>query len=161
MRMGEGVEWALHCCLNLTWVEDGEAVTATKLARFYGLPRDYLNKQLQALSRAGVMSSVPGPRGGFRLARTAEAITVLDVVVAIEGREPAFRCDQILAAGPGGSADVDYVETCLISQTLRAADLAWRRELASRTIADLKASVEQRYPHTPQRTRDWFLNLPA
>lgn len=158
--MSEGVEWALHCCLNLTWVEDGGAVTATQLARFYDLPRDYLNKQLQALSRAGVMSSVPGPRGGFRLARTAEAITVLDVVVAIEGREPAFRCDEILAAGPGGSADVDYVETCLISQTMRAADLAWRRELASRTIADLKASVEQRYPDTPQSTRNWFLNLP-
>jgi len=161
MRMSQGVEWALHCCLNLTWVGDDEAMTATKLARFYGLPRDYLNKQLQALNRAGIMFSVPGPRGGFRLARSPQAITVLDVVVAIEGPEPAFVCDSILAAGPGGSADVDYVQTCLISQTMRAADLAWRRELASRTIADLKASVEQRFPHTPQQTRDWFLNLPA
>ena len=34
----------------------------------------------------------------------AENITVLDIVVASEGPEPAFTCDQILAAGPGGTS---------------------------------------------------------
>src|SRR4051812_21587601 len=85
MRMSEGVEWALHSCLNLAWVEPGEAMTAARLAAFYELPTAYLNKQLQALARAGIVTSTPGPRGGFRLARPPERITLLDVVTAIEG----------------------------------------------------------------------------
>ncbi|NED55319.1 Rrf2 family transcriptional regulator, partial [Micromonospora aurantiaca] len=51
--MNEGVEWAIHSCLNLTWLEPGEAVTAARLAAYYELPAAYLNKQLQALARAG------------------------------------------------------------------------------------------------------------
>ncbi|MCX4390637.1 Rrf2 family transcriptional regulator [Micromonospora peucetia] len=154
--MTEGVEWALHSCLNLTWSEPGQAVSAARLAAFYQLPTAYLNKQLQALVRAGILSSTSGPRGGFRLARAAEAITVLDVVVAIEGPEEAFRCEQILRQGPGGRGDVDYRQVCLVSQTMRRADLAWRRELAGQTLADLRATVQQRYPDTPGNTRDRF-----
>ncbi|WP_243742722.1 RrF2 family transcriptional regulator [Actinorugispora endophytica] len=156
--MSEGVEWALHSCLNLTWVESGEAVTATRLAAFYGLPAAYLNKQLQALARAGILSSTSGPKGGFRLAREPERITLLDVVTAIEGPEEAFRCDEILRRGPGGKEGVDYRTTCLISRAMGAAELAWRQELAARTIADLKADVERGFPHTPQATRNRFAN---
>ena len=39
---------------------------------------------------------------------------------------------------------------------MRRADLAWRQELAGQTIADLRESVEQTYPSTPERTRAWF-----
>lgn len=152
--MSEGVEWALHSCLNLSWVEPGRAVPAARLAAFYDLPAAYLNKQLQALARAGIVSSVPGPRGGFQLARGPEAITLLDVVTAIEGSDEAFRCDEILRQGPGGDAETDYRQTCLISQGMRRADLAWRRELAAQTLADLRSAVEQRYPAAPENTRD-------
>ncbi|GAA2624163.1 Rrf2 family transcriptional regulator [Actinomadura fulvescens] len=159
MRMNEGVEWALHSCLNLTWVDDGQAVTAAKLAAFYQLPAAYLNKQLQALARAGILTSTSGPRGGFRLARKPEDITVMDVVTAIEGPEEAFRCEEILRQGPGGREDADYRATCVISQSMRRAELAWRAELAGQTIADLKATVEGRFPHVPGDTRNWFANL--
>ncbi|GAA4706619.1 RrF2 family transcriptional regulator [Phytohabitans rumicis] len=152
--MNEGVEWALHSCLNLSWVEPDRAVTAAKLAAFYNLPTAYLNKQLQALARAGILSSTSGPKGGFRLARALDAITLLDVVIAIEGADEAFRCTEILKDGPGGDPTVDYRETCVLSQAMRSADLAWRRELAARTIADIRATVEARFPGTPERTRD-------
>ncbi|NRQ35508.1 Rrf2 family transcriptional regulator [Nonomuraea sp. NN258] len=159
MRMNEGVEWALHSCLNLSWATPGEAVTAGKLAAFYDLPAAYLNKQLQALARAGILTSTSGPRGGFRLARSPEEITLLDVVTAIEGPEDAFKCEQILAQGPGGRPDVDYRAHCVISQSMRSAELAWRRELAGRTLADLKATVERRFPHVPETTRNGFANV--
>jgi Rrf2 family protein len=161
MRMGEGVEWALHSCLNLTWVKPGQAVTAVRLAAFYDLPAAYLNKQLQALTRAGILSSSSGPRGGFQLARSPEAITLLDVVVAIEGPDEAFRCDEILRQGPGGDAKIDYRQTCLISQGMRRADLAWRRELAAQTLADVKTAVERQFPAAPQNTRNRLAALRA
>jgi Rrf2 family protein len=159
MRMNAGVEWALHSCLNLTWAEPGETVTATKLAAFYDLPAAYLNKQLQALARAGIVASTSGPRGGFRLARRPEDITVLDVVTAIEGPEEAFRCTEILRQGPDGRAEVDYRRTCVVSVTMHRAELAWRRELAGRTIADLKAAVERQHPAVPEQTRSHLANL--
>lgn len=159
MRMNAGVEWALHSCLILTWAEPGETVTAAKLAAFHDLPAAYLNKQLQALAKVGILSSTSGPRGGFRLARRAENITVLDVVTAIEGPEEAFRCAEIMRQGPGGRADVDYRKTCAVSQTMRRAELAWRQELAGRTIADLQADVERKHPYVPDDTRNHLANL--
>ncbi|MDT0445241.1 RrF2 family transcriptional regulator [Streptomyces johnsoniae] len=159
MRMGEGVEWALHSCLNLTWIEPGEAMTAARLAAFYQLPPAYLNKQLQALVRAGIVTSTPGPRGGFRLARAPEEITLLDVVTAIEGTGEAFRCDEVLRRGPGGREDVDYRQQCVVAQSMRRAELAWRKELAGRTLAEVKATVEKRHPGTPASTRSWFAGL--
>lgn len=152
--MSEGVEWALHCCLNLTWAEPGEAVTATKLAAFYDLPTAYLNRQLQALARAGIVSSTSGPRGGFRLARDPATITLLDIVTAIEGGQEAFRCQEIMRQGPGGRDNVDYRKHCLVSQAMRRADLAWRRELAAQTIADIKIAVEGSHPGTPKTVRN-------
>ncbi|MFB9525550.1 RrF2 family transcriptional regulator [Nonomuraea roseola] len=156
MRMSEGVEWALHSCLNLSWIETGEAMTAARLAAFYNLPTAYLNKQLQALARAGILTSTSGPRGGFRLARPLDRITLMDVVTAIEGGEEAFRCEQILRAGPGGSPHVDYKSNCVVSQAMRKAELAWRRELAGQTLADIRNTVESRFPGTPDGTRAWF-----
>jgi Rrf2 family protein len=156
--MNEGVEWALHSCLNLCWVL-GEPMTAARLAAFYGLPAAYLNKQLQALTRAGILSSTSGPKGGFQLARTPENITLLDIVVAVDGPEEAFRCMQILRSGPAGDAATDYVKTCLISQAMRRADLAWRTELAGQTIADLKRAVERTYPGAPESARRWFATV--
>ncbi|WP_406297735.1 RrF2 family transcriptional regulator [Embleya sp. NBC_00888] len=153
MQMSEGVEWALHSCLNLAWAESGTAVTATKLAAFYGLPAAYLNKQLQALARAGIVTSTSGPRGGFRLARALKDITLMDVVVAIEGPDPAFRCQQILHNGPDADPTADYRTSCAIAQAMSRADLAWRHELATQTLADLRTTVESRSPETPELTR--------
>ncbi|MEU7748949.1 MULTISPECIES: Rrf2 family transcriptional regulator [unclassified Nonomuraea] len=156
--MSEGVEWALHTCLNLAWVEEDRAVPTSTLAAFYELPPAYLNKQLQALVRAGILASTSGPRGGFRLARDPGKITVLDVVAAIEGTREAFECAEILRRGPGGVPGIDYRKTCVISQTMRQAELNWRRELAGRTLADLKSTVEERFPAVPGQTRHGLTN---
>jgi Rrf2 family protein len=160
MKMNEGVEWAVHSCVNLCFIP-GEAVTAKRLAAFYELPTAYLNKQLQALTRAGILSSTSGPKGGFQLAKAPEKITLLDVVTAIDGGEEAFRCTQILKAGPGADAKTDYRKTCVVSMSMRKAELTYRRELAAKTIADIVTQVEGSYPETADSTRRWFANLKA
>lgn len=156
--MNEGVEWALHSCVNLCWIP-GETVTTKRLAAFYELPTAYLNKQLQALTRAGILSSTSGPKGGFQLARRPDKITLLDIVIAIDGPDEAFRCAEILKAGPGADPKADYRNSCLVSQAMRKAELNYRRELASQTIADIVATVEQTFPQAPENTRAWFANL--
>src|SRR5690242_10024706 len=129
MRIGEGVEWGLHCCVVLASLPPQRTLSATRLAEFHDLPPAYLAKHLQALSRAGIVESVPGPRGGYRLARPAETITVLEVVEAIDGEEAAFRCTEIRQCGPARVAADKYVRRCGIARTMAAAERAWQREL--------------------------------
>ena len=149
--MSQGVEWALHTCLNLSWLD--APVPTNTLAAYYDLPPAYLNKQLQALVRAEILTSTSGPRGGFQLARAPEAVSLLDIVTAIEGPEELFRCDQILSKGPGDHAGVDYRQSCAFAHAMRGADVAWRLELAGKTMADVRADVERRHPKSPDNTR--------
>jgi Rrf2 family protein len=160
MRMGAGVEWGLHCCLALAWLDGpgADAVPTAKLATLFDLPPVYLKKRLQALARAGIVVSEPGARGGFRLARAPERITLMDVVVANEGADPAFRCDEIRQRGPLIDPDSpDYQHPCGVATAMRRAELAWRRELARQTVADLMAEAPR---SAPGRMRTRYANLP-
>ena len=57
-----------------------------------------------------------------------------------------FRCDGILGNVPGADTEQNFVRTCLISQTMRQAELAWRQALARQTIAGIADSMERRFP---------------
>ena len=85
MRLNEGVEWGIPVCLLLARLADEAPISGRRLAESHELPTAYTAKQLQALVRAGVLTSTSGPRGGFRLARSADQISLLDIVDAIEG----------------------------------------------------------------------------
>lgn len=137
MRLGQGVEWALHCCSVLAGVPPERVVPAAKLAELHDVPPAYLAKHLQALSAAGIVESVAGPRGGYRLARPAEEVTVLDVVLAVEGDEPAFACTEIRQSGPTACAPSAYPKPCGIARIMWAAEDAWRESLGAHTVADL------------------------
>ncbi|CAM02255.1 RrF2 family transcriptional regulator [Saccharopolyspora erythraea] len=156
MRMSEGVEWALHSLLALAWLDDGRPVPTSRLAAGNDLPPAYLNKQLQALVRAGLLVSTPGARGGFSLARPPEKITLMDVVAAIEGPEEAFRCTEIRRRGAGANAPRrEFESPCAIATAMRRAELAWRRELAAQTLADVRAAAEEHAPTAAERLRRW------
>lgn len=141
MRLSEGVEWALHCATLLAMVPPGAALPAARLAEYHGVPEAYLAKHLQSLSRAGVVEAVPGRRGGYRLARPADDITVLDVVEAVDGGEPAFRCAEIRRRGPAGQPDRAYRRRCGIDAAMARADEAWRHELRRQSIGDVVRSL--------------------
>ncbi|WP_431780902.1 RrF2 family transcriptional regulator [Streptomyces chumphonensis] len=156
--MSEGVEWALHGVLNLAWIGLDRPVTAARLAAYHELPAPYFNKQLQALARAGIVTSTSGPRGGFRLARPLTQITLMDVVTAIEGPEEAFRCAEIRQQGPGAGSPSSDQKPCAFAHAMARAELAWRRELARQTLDDVREQAERQAPGAPERIRRWFLN---
>lgn len=72
--------------------EDGSLRLAQDLARELNLPGPYLAKILQNLVQAGVLISVRGPKGGYRLVKHASGITVGDVVEALEGPDALEGC---------------------------------------------------------------------
>ena len=141
MRLSEGVEWGLHCCVVLAVLPDGAALSTGRLAEFHGVPIAYLAKHLQSMSRAGILVAGTGPRGGYRLARPPADISVLDVLEALDGDEPAFQCLEIRRRGPTAVPAREYPTMCGIHRVMVDADAAWRAELARASIADLAAGV--------------------
>jgi DNA-binding IscR family transcriptional regulator len=119
----------------------GEALPAARLAEFHGAPGAYLAKHLQALASAGILESVQGPAGAIAWPGRRRQITILDVVDAVEGDEPAFRCTEIRQRGPAAGPPDAYPRRCGIALAFDAADAAWRSELAAHTVADLLAGV--------------------
>jgi len=153
MKMSEGVEWAVHCCLTLVWLGNEGPVSTAKLAAAFEVPSHYLNKFLQSLVRADILTSSAGAKGGFQLAKAPDRITLLDVVIAIEGDEWAFRCTEIRQRGAGCYAKPnEFARPCGIAAAMQRAEMAWRNELAATTIADLlKGSPSS----SAQRIKRW------
>ncbi|MEV0844568.1 Rrf2 family transcriptional regulator [Streptomyces sp. NPDC049954] len=159
MKLREGVEWAVHCCINLSWISPDRAVPAARLAAFHDLPTAYLNKQLNALGSVGIVASRSGPRGGFRLNREPESISLMDVAAAIDGSAQAFLCTGIRHHGPAGRISgpaAAHRTTCTVAQAFSTAELAWRRRLADHTIAELADTVRRANPTAPDQVRRWF-----
>jgi Rrf2 family protein len=132
-------------------------VPAARLAELHDVSPTYLAKQLQALSRAGLIHSVQGHAGGYELTRAAEEITVLDVVEAVDGPRPAFVCTEIRQRGPLATPPEACLTPCPISRAMTAADDAWRAALKAITIADLAHEVTGDYgPETFAGIRAWL-----
>lgn len=146
MKVPEGVEWALHCVALAA--QAAGPVRRETFARHYELPEAYLAKHLQALVRGGVLVATSGPRGGYRLARPPDQITVLEVVEAIDGSARPFTCQEIRRRGEHGATPEECRRPCTIDGMMARAHNAWRSSLREWTIADIvrrtPASVRRR-----------------
>lgn len=137
MKLGDGVEQAIHSVGMLAGLSEGGVLSAAALAEFHGVSTSYLLKHLQSLSSAGIVATVPGPKGGYRLARQTDKITLLDIVLAVEGPQPAFRCAEIRQRGPNPLPGRYFTKPCGINAAMLKAEKVYRAELAKTTIADI------------------------
>ena len=83
--ISQTAEYALRTVLHIAERHDtGGAVSARELARALDLPPNYISKTLYLLARAGVLTSMRGRSGGFRLARSPKEVLLLDVVAPFD-----------------------------------------------------------------------------
>lgn len=146
MQLPKGVEWAAHSLVVLQRLGSARPVSSAVLAQVHGLSAPYLNKHLQRLAAAGLLTSTSGPSGGFALARPAQKITLADVVDALEGRGPIFRCTEIRCQGVfrDDAARFKASGPCGVAAAMNAAEDAWRSSLAQVSVADLAAGIDAR-----------------
>jgi len=150
VRLPESTEWVLHAVTSLAQLDERATASAAQLAAHFDVPPAYLAKQLQGLVRGGVLHATTGPRGGFRLARPAADITLLDVVEAVDGRTSFYQCNEIRQRGRGASPPEQCRRTCGIAAQMYAAEAAYRESLAAVSIADLVSGLPR---GVAQRTR--------
>jgi Rrf2 family protein len=140
----------LHCLLHLV-SNTGRSVEASArdLAELQGVSVEYLSKIFTKLHRAGLVAATEGTAGGFALARAADKISVLEVIVAIDGKKPLFDCKNIrLGCAVFGSEVPRWAAkgVCSIHAVMLEAEANMRTALASRSLADLVKRVEAKAP---------------
>ncbi len=92
MRMSTRGRFGLRALLTLAEDERSAPISVARLAELMTVSADYLMQLFVKLRRAGLVKSIRGPRGGFRLARPAAQITVGDVIRAAEGPIAVVAC---------------------------------------------------------------------
>ena len=85
MYISAQADYAMRALLTMAASDSARPIKAEALARSQGMPVQFLENILGELRRAGLIVSQRGSEGGYRLARPASAITVAEVIRALEG----------------------------------------------------------------------------
>jgi Rrf2 family iron-sulfur cluster assembly transcriptional regulator len=104
-------------------------VSGERIAAGEGLSGRALARPLKALARAGVLTSATGPGGGYRLARPARSISLLEIVEAIDG--------PVRGKGPGVGGAAGHRLDDRLQRVCNDAAGAVRRRLRQVSLADL------------------------
>jgi FeS assembly SUF system regulator len=137
-----GVVLACHIASH-----QGQCHNAYDLAESTGLPAPTVSKLLAALAKAGILISIRGAKGGYRLARSAEQITAADIVTAVDGPIALTIC---LEQGDG-VCDVESL--CPTRRGWHRLNEAIRTALASVPLSELALGVPMEpLPWPPGKT---------
>jgi Rrf2 family protein len=134
VRLNARVDYALRAVVELASALGSAArpVTSERLATAQAIPPKFLESILLQLRRAGIVESQRGPEGGYWLARPADAISLADVIRAIDGPLANIRGQRPEDVGYHGAAAA--LQEVWIA--LRASE---RQILELVTIADVAA----------------------
>ncbi len=78
-------KYGLSAILAIATAQDHKPVQSKSIAEKYRIPQPYLEQLLLDLKKAGLIHSIRGCYGGYTLAKSPEQLTVLDVVLSLEG----------------------------------------------------------------------------
>jgi Rrf2 family protein len=85
MKLTHASSYALYAMVHIAGHKPNVPLASHEIAQAHDIPERFLLKVLKPLVSAGLLHSVKGPRGGYRLAKAANQITMLEVVEAVEG----------------------------------------------------------------------------
>ena len=92
LRLSKKADYALMAMKHLAMRTDAASASAREIAEQYDIPLELMAKVLQRLARRGLVISLQGTRGGYRLGRETSKISVADIIEAIEGPLRVTAC---------------------------------------------------------------------
>jgi Rrf2 family protein len=156
MKLTSQEEYGLRCILSLARGQAQEAalvrmgaaggttgsapLTIGQIAELEGLSTEYAGKLMGILTRAGLVESVRGRNGGYRLARPARSVCVSEVLAALGDKlyRPTETCDRF----SGDSTFCVHSNTCSIRSLWSGLQLLLDWVLSRTTLHDLVATNE-------------------
>jgi FeS assembly SUF system regulator len=137
IRMSRIADYGIVLMAHLAAQADGASHNAREVAADTGLPVPVVSKILKALARAGLLESHRGAKGGYSLGRPADAITVPEMIQALEGPIGLTECTQQPGACPQEAS-------CHVREPWQRINQVVHEALTRVTLADLSAPVPGR-----------------
>jgi Rrf2 family protein len=131
MNVGRRVDYAVRALCYLAARPEGNLVPRAEIQQRQQVPPHYLSKILRALVSAGLLESVPGAKGGFRLGRAPAEISVRDVYESVEGPLALIEC---VGEHEGACC---FAPVCTQIEIWRGAQLVLSRYLEQVSIQDI------------------------
>ena len=143
--------------LLLACLPEGAELPAANLAAFHDLSAGGVAELMQKLTAAGLVLASPGRGGGYRLARAAGEISVLEIVTALDGIAPEFHCREIRRDGVCAGVAGRFSPRCAVAGVMDGAVEAWRAALRQVTLAALvRRSARSVDPSHQAATAVWL-----
>lgn len=110
---------------------DDQVVTARMLSEASHVPMPTVGKVMKSLARAGIVESLRGKKGGYKLARPASRITVAELIAALEGPVAMTECSL------GTACECDIELRCPVRTNWKRINEVVRQALDSVSLQDL------------------------
>lgn len=136
MQITRQTEYAIKTLIELGLVPNGQLISNKVISQRHDIPEEFLHKTIQMLSRAGLVVTQRGVQGGVRLARPLDAITIADVIEAMEGPIALNVC-----LSPGYFCS--NMGNCKVREVLSKAQNAMMQELNQKSLADIVAEGKE------------------
>jgi Rrf2 family protein len=132
MKLNQTIAYAVAAMTYMASQPAGSLVSNTTLSKATKAPQRYLLQILRKLVNAGVLNSVRGVQGGYRLAKPANKIVLLEIVEAVDG--PIGQCERVDLPSMSAKAAAGMVSA------FKAVEADARKRLGAITLADLRAA---------------------
>jgi Rrf2 family cysteine metabolism transcriptional repressor len=137
MKIGSKGDYGLRALIDLAEHHgSGKIIQAKDIAERQAIPKDYLALIMIDLRKAGLVKSIRGPGGGYRLAQSPEELTMGQALRALEGPVTLLDCTTDL-----GFAECSISLRCRMRNVWIEANRAVMAILDATTIADLRSPV--------------------
>lgn len=130
IALGKHGDYAVRAMLDIARHWNGMPRKAREIAASMDIPPGFLRQVLADLVSQGLLSSTAGPKGGYRLNRPPEEITLLDIIEPREQYRSPNKC--ILRGGP-----CDWSDACPVHDAWSLAQLAFAESLDAASLAQL------------------------
>ncbi len=138
LKVSEAAVLAFHTVALLAG-EPGRIVTTREIASALEASEAHLSKVLQRLAKSGIVASVRGPKGGFKLGKAPEEISFLDVYEVIDGPLTDVNCLLGVPICEGG---------CILGDLLETLNTLVRERLATTRLSDVSLHLAKRSKET-------------